>query len=66
MVVSKDQKTALVGWYRILNCVNGRYTRVRLQGLNPQYCYKNERSGLCCYGDELMSAGLITSDESAG
>lgn len=66
MVVSKDQKTALVGWYRILNCVNGRYTRVRLQGLNPQYCYKNERSGLCYYGDELMSAGLITSDESAG
>lgn len=66
MVVSADQKTALVGWYRILNCVNARYTRLRLQGLNPSYCYKNSISGSCHYGDELMYAGLITSDATAG
>lgn len=66
MAVSEDQKTALVGWYRVLNCVNGRYTRLRLEGLNPSFCYKNARNGMRHYGDELMYAGLITSDETAG
>lgn len=66
MVVSEDQKTALVGWYRILNSVNRCYTRLRLEGLNPTYCYRNSRSGLSHYGDELMYAGLITSDVTAG
>lgn len=66
MVVSDDQKTALVGWYRVLNCVNARYTRLRLEGLNPSYRYQNSQSGLCCFGDELMYAGMITSDETAG
>ena len=66
MAVSEDQKTALVGWYRVLNCVNGTYTRVRLEGLNPSYCYRNVYSGTCHFGDELMRAGLITSDETAG
>ncbi len=66
MVVSEDQKTALVGWYRILNCVNASYTRVRLEGLNPQFCYHNLKTGRCHFGDELMHIGLITSDETAG
>ena len=66
MVVSEDQKTAIVGWYRVLNCVNGRYTRLRLEGLNPAYCYRNSQSSVCCFGDELMYAGMITSDETAG
>lgn len=66
MCVSEDQKTALIGWYRILNVVNDRYTRLRLEGLNPDYLYRNSRTGICHYGDELMYAGLITSDETAG
>ncbi len=66
MVVSEDKKTALVGWYRVLNCVNGSYTRVRLEGLNPEYQYRNVNTGIRHYGDELMHAGLITSDETAG
>lgn len=66
MTVSQDQKNALVGWYRTLNCVNASYTRVRLEGLNPAYCYRNKNTGLCHYGDELMHAGLITSDDTAG
>ncbi|MCI8464823.1 MAG: alpha-galactosidase [Lachnospiraceae bacterium] len=66
MVVSNDKKTALVGWYRILNDVNGRYTRLRLSGLEPEVCYRNVRTGTCHFGDELMYAGLITSDETAG
>lgn len=66
MTVSADQKTALVGWYRILNCVNDRYTRLHLKGLNPDFLYRNSQTGMCHFGDELMYAGLITSDETAG
>lgn len=66
MAVSEDKKTALIGWYRILNVVNGKYTRLRLEGLNPEYLYRNADSGLAHYGDELMYAGLITTDDTAG
>lgn len=66
MVVSEDKKTAIVGWYRILNDVNGRYTRLRLEGLNPDAAYRNVNGGTVHYGDELMYAGLITTDDSAG
>ena len=66
MVVSDDQKTAIVGWYRVLNRVNDRFERVRLMGLNPDFVYKNELAGTWHYGDELMNVGLITTDASAG
>ncbi len=66
MTVSDDKKTALVGFYRVLNRVNGCFTRLRLLGLNPEYYYRNAVDGSCHYGDELMYAGLITSDETAG
>ena len=59
-------QVGIVGWYRVLNCVNGSYTRLRLEGLNPAYCYRNSQSGICCFGDELMYAGMITSDGTAG
>lgn len=65
MVVSEDQKTALVGYYKILNEVNGPYHRVKLCGLNPnfQYCVDGSRTH---FGDELMNIGLLTTDASAG
>ena len=65
MVVSEDQKTALVGYYKILNEVNGPYHRVKLCGLNPdmQYTVDGDASH---YGDELMNLGLITSDALSG
>ena len=66
MVVSEDQKTAIVGWYRVLNGVNMPYTRVRLQGLNPDYIYENIQNNTENYGDELMNLGLITTDSSSG
>lgn len=66
MVVSKDQKTAIIGWYRTLNRVNDSFTRIYPKGLNPEFCYKNSISGICSYGDELMYAGLSTSDSTAG
>ena len=66
MCVSKDQKTAVVGWYRILNGVNAAYTRVKLRGLAPGLRYRNSRTGRLHYGDELMNVGLITTDSTAG
>ncbi|MCI9646268.1 MAG: alpha-galactosidase [Lachnospiraceae bacterium] len=66
MVVSEDQKTAIVGWYRILNQVNAHFTRIQLAGLAPDFCYQNSRDGSKHYGDELMGFGLITSDVTAG
>jgi len=66
MVVSDDKKTAMVGYYRVLNGVNVPYSRVRLQGLDENMLYSNVLSGTEHYGDELMNLGLITSDLTAG
>lgn len=72
MAVSEDQKCAIVGWYRVLNMVNGDFTRVKLTGLNPDFLYtvdvyeKTCRRGGIHYGDELMYLGLNTTDDSAG
>lgn len=66
MVVSQDQKTALVAYYKILNDVNSSYSRLQLRGLNSDYLYEIDRLGTSHYGDELMYAGMITTDSSAG
>lgn len=66
MAVSEDKKRAVVGWYRVLNGANAAFSRVRLEGLNPDGLYRNERSGMLHYGDELMNLGLITSDDLSG
>lgn len=66
MVVSEDKKTAIVGYYRVLNGVNQPYSRVRLQGLNPDILYENVRNNTENFGDELMNFGLITTDVTAG
>ncbi len=65
MVVSPDKRTALAGWYRVLNEVNGPFRRVRLQGLDPDLCYRVDGDG-GHFGDELMHVGLITTDSAAG
>lgn len=65
MVVSEDQKTALVGYYKILNEVNGPYHRVKLCGLNPDLQYTVDGESMY-YGNELMHVGLLTSDSASG
>lgn len=50
MVVSDDKKTALVGYYRALQDVNTGYARVRLEGLNPEFCYHTSILNLTCMG----------------
>lgn len=75
MAVSEDQTEAIVGWYRVLNGVNMPYTRLRLEGLDPEKSYhvwtagtdKKEASKESVhYGDELMNLGLVTTDASCG
>ncbi len=66
MVVSPDKKTAIIGWYKTLNQVNAPFSRIRLQGLDPELCYHLEGCSQTFYGDELMNAGLITSDSMCG
>ena len=69
MSVSQNQQTALVGWYRILNTPNPPYSRLKLAGLNPDFLYtvrEGERILGEFYGDELMYAGLITTNGGSG
>lgn len=66
MVVSPDQKEALVAWYRALNKINSGFTRIRLVGLNEDEAYCVNDSNRLYGGDELMRIGLITSDHTAG
>ena len=66
MVTNEDRTLAIVGYYRVLNGVNQPYSRVKLQGLNPDMVYENVLNHTENYGDELMNYGLITSDVTAG
>lgn len=65
MTVSEDKKTAIVGWYKLLNEVNGPYRRVKLCGLDEATAYTINGKD-ACLGDELMHIGLITTDSAAG
>lgn len=66
MVVSKDQSSAILAYYRIWQPVNDGYNRIRLQGLDPKSCYEISDRNYSCYGDELMEAGLLLSDYANG
>ena len=66
MSVSQDQKTAIVGYNRVLNEVNVGYRRIRLKGLNPDEQYRISMDGRWIEGRELMKAGLVTSDYTSG
>jgi len=66
MVVSDDQKEAIVGYYKILNDVLCPYRRLYLQGLNPNFEYIVEGEKGTFMGDELMNIGWISSDASSG
>lgn len=74
MVVSADKKQAIVGYYKILNEVNGPFRRLKLQGLDESFCYRltevgGEADAACStlfFGSELMNVGMVTSDASAG
>ena len=63
MVVSPDEKEALVGVYTMRSMVNSVDGRIRLQGLDESALYNiGEQS---YYGDELMKAGLVLDSKNA-
>ena len=66
IVVSEDKKDAIMGYYKILNDVNCPYRRLCLQGLDEKMEYTIEGVDGVYSGRELMKAGMITSDPSAG
>lgn len=73
MVVSENQKEALLGYYRVLRPMNTAYCRIRLQGLNQDMLYSvlaveadSERTEGEYYGNELLYAGLQVSDSASG
>lgn len=66
MVVSADKKTSILGYYKLLNEVNGPFSRLQLKGLAPTMEYTNVQTGKTYFGDELMNVGFVTSDTSCG
>jgi alpha-galactosidase len=59
MVVSKDKKEAILGYYQVLAKPNAKYKRLLLKGLEPNTEYEIEGSSITHYGDELMNFGLV-------
>ena len=66
MVVSKDKKKAILGCYKILATPNGGLTKVKLQGLNPEFEYKCNLRDTTYYGDELMGFGFTNEVQYTG
>ncbi|KZM55941.1 GH36 C-terminal domain-containing protein [Aeribacillus pallidus] len=58
MVVSKDQKEALVGYYQVLAKPNHGYSRILLKGLNGDFEYEIKGVENTFFGDELMNVGI--------
>lgn len=73
LVVSQDQRTAILGNFKVLNDVNAPYRRLRIPGLKADFRYhvtevkpagKVNRGSFT--GQELARLGLVISDASAG
>ncbi len=64
MVVSKDKKTAILGYYKILATPNTSLKKVNLVGLDENFEY--ECNGKTYFGDELMNIGHIVETEFTG
>ncbi len=65
MVVSEDQQTAIVGYYRTLQEINVGFRRLKLQGLKADTLYSISGKLEKEYGIELQRAGMVISDESS-
>lgn len=66
MVVSEDQNTVLVGFYRRQGVPNGPWIRLYMDGLdeNKQYRLETGSDRTILYGgDELMNVGMVVKEE---
>lgn len=66
MVVSKDKKTAIVSFYKVLASPNPKLKKFLLAGLDPHKPYRCSRAGEVYYGDELMNMGFLADMEFSG
>lgn len=66
MCVSEDKKSAIVGFYKILQTINTGFMSLKLQGLRPDLAYVVEGEEREYFGDELMKIGLVVSDRASG
>lgn len=66
IVVSEDQKEAIVGYYQILSKPQPTFDRIRITGLNSDYEYRVEDHSGTYYGDELMNVGIIVDEKVSG
>ncbi len=64
MMVSKDKKTAILGYYKILATPNAPLKKVRLAGLDDSLEYECNNNSY--FGDELMNFGMIVETEFTG
>ena len=62
MVVSKDKREALVGFYQVLAQPNPTYTRLKLAGLDQDTVYTIQPDGEERYGSDLNAIGLLFSE----
>ncbi len=63
-IVSKDKKTAILGYYKILAVPNTSLKKVKLSGLCDDFIYTC--NGKTYYGDELMNYGFNVETEFTG
>lgn len=66
MVVSKDKKIAIVGYYKVLAKPNPELKKIKLKGLDENLEYECNKRTQKFYGDELMNIGLLTDMEFTG
>lgn len=66
IVVSKDKKKAVVGYYKVLATPNPSLKKLKLKGLNPKFKYECSNREEHYYGDELMNFGLLLDLEYPG
>lgn len=62
MVVSKDKKKALVGYYKLSYQPNSGFIRLHLKGLDQDGKYQVNGKGVY-HGDELMHIGLVIEEQ---
>jgi alpha-galactosidase len=63
MIVSKDKEEFVVFFYRMLAESIAPFGRLKLNGIDPNGCYKLVDSGEIYYGDELMHAGILIGEK---
>jgi alpha-galactosidase len=58
LFVSENQSEVVVGYYKVLSQPNPPLSCLKLKGLNPNFLYRDKKTGDVYGGDELMYAGI--------